>query len=1023
MASLDSVRWSATRVRKPFLAMLGALDGTFAAPLENSSVDFDLLGEPAGTGTTGLPPSRSGKAQFAALDLSSVLSTAPSGAPRGLLQLKIDGMRKDEEACSLSRFILVTDLGLIVKKTLTGALDVFACSLSQGKPAAGVKISVLSRNGLPCAEAKTDAEGRTSLPSLAGMPPEKSPVAVIAEGAEGDLAWMPLNDYSRRADYSSFSVGGRSAGSEGLNAHVFSQRGVYRPGEMLHFGCILRRTDWNPIPAGMPLLAVLTDPSGKELFRRNFSSSAEGLAEFDWTSDENSRTGRYTLDIRIPGSRGSVIGTASVLVRDFMPETMRMKAEMVPASPRGWIYTGDGASPEVRAVLTDLYGAAGAGRRVTARLVTESAQLSSFAEWPGYTFCDPSEGTQHAEKDLPEVRTADDGSVTIPMPAGVAAASSAACMVELRGFEPDGGRSVTASASAVLSPRKALVGYRPDGSVPRADFIPQGRHAGMNIIAVGPDLRSTSLENLTLTVAERRFVSNLVSDSRGAFRYAETPVDKEISRTSASLPADGGPNWTIPTDLPGDFILKISDASGEVLATAPFTVVGERLRGSAETTDAGIRLHLAKTEYRAGETVEMSMTVPYDGAGLITIERDGVYAHRWFSAKAGDTVQSIAIPASFEGRGYVNVAFARAAGSRDIYLTPFACAAAPFNVGTEGRDLGLRIEAPAKSLPGEPLKVRLTSRSAGKARVFAVDEGVLPPTRFALPDPLRHLLKDRALDVTTLQAFDLVMPDHGIMKSRIPGFGGGDALAAAAMAGMQNPFKRRGEPPVAWWSGIVDVSADGTELAIPLPDWCGTTSRIMAVGSSPSLAGSARAQTVVRGNIVITPQMPLAAAPGDVFEAAVAVSAPEDASGAVRVSMKADEALSIEGPAEFEIPAGTTKETIRTFRVRVNEKPGDAGILFTAVDAGGRTVERRGSMSVRPASAKASGLTAGIATGPLAVSTPRDLIPYGAQTTLSVSTLPVPAVRGLAAFLDGWSYGCTEQLISKAFPYALLRSR
>ena len=40
-----------------------------------------------------------------------------------------------------------------------------------------------------------------------------------------------------------------------------------------------------------------------------------------------------------------------------------------------------------------------------------------------------------------------------------------------------------------------------------------------------------------------------------------------------------------------------------------------------------LQVKLARTQYNTGEEIEISITAPYAGSGLITIERDKVYAH------------------------------------------------------------------------------------------------------------------------------------------------------------------------------------------------------------------------------------------------------------------------------------------------------------------------------------------------------------------------------------------------------------
>ena len=153
-------------------------------------------------------------------------------------------------------------IGLMLKRTALGGYEAFVHSFKDGKPVARTKVSILGANGRPCASAVTDELGHASLPSLAGLAREARPVAAVAESADGrDLAWLPLTDRSRELDYSEFPTGGKTSSQDGLNAYVFSQRGMFRPGEALHFGCVVRRADWAPLPADMPLSAELRTQS------------------------------------------------------------------------------------------------------------------------------------------------------------------------------------------------------------------------------------------------------------------------------------------------------------------------------------------------------------------------------------------------------------------------------------------------------------------------------------------------------------------------------------------------------------------------------------------------------------------------------------------------------------------------------------------------------------------------------------------------------------------------------------------
>ena len=59
----------------------------------------------------------------------------------------------------------------------------------------------------------------------------------------------------RQLDFSRFDVDGeRNATGQGqLSAYLFSDRGLYRPGDPFHIGLIVRAANWARSPAGVPL--------------------------------------------------------------------------------------------------------------------------------------------------------------------------------------------------------------------------------------------------------------------------------------------------------------------------------------------------------------------------------------------------------------------------------------------------------------------------------------------------------------------------------------------------------------------------------------------------------------------------------------------------------------------------------------------------------------------------------------------------------------------------------------------------
>jgi uncharacterized protein YfaS (alpha-2-macroglobulin family) len=138
-----------------------------------------------------------------------------------------------------------------------------------------------------------------------------------------------------------------------------------------------------------------------------------------------------------------------------------------------------------------------------------------------------------------------------------------------RAFETEGGRSVSAQASAIVSDAAFLVGIKPDGDLRFARRSSQRR---AHWIAVDRHLNLVAANGLTLDWVQRQFVSVLAQQGDQTYRYISEP--RETVRQSRTISIDAtGSNLEIPTGEPGDFILVLRDQSGRELNRLSYTVV------------------------------------------------------------------------------------------------------------------------------------------------------------------------------------------------------------------------------------------------------------------------------------------------------------------------------------------------------------------------------------------------------------------------------------------------------------------
>lgn len=1020
---LDSIKWEIQLVRDPFLALIAeSSHEPFARPLNHIGLGMEAFSE-IERGELPLARAGQGKAQFASLDLTKALEKLSrnrdhGGSPSGLARVSLVGMRDGKEKAWASRMVLPTDLGIMVKRGILGDLDCFTQCLNDGRPAANARVSILGANGKAVTNAETDDKGHVSFPSMMGLKMESAPVAAVAM-LDGQLAWLPLGDRSRELNYSEFATGGAHSAPGGLNAYIFGQRGIYRPGDSLHFGCIVRLPDFSRAPADMPLYAELRDPRGMKIHGQSFRSGEFGIAELSWQIPETALSGRYILNI-LTGKNGDNIGTATARVEEFQPDTLKLK--IYPQEIKGWLHMDNSVvkGQEVRMFLQNLYGSPAAGHTIRTRVDTCPAKFR-FPGYEEYTFTDSSPFRGDGQKrNMPEAKTDARGEVVIKMPEDLLGASTTRVEVSAEGFELGGGRASGAQASFIVSPMSLILGHRPLGSLTNMRFIPQNTQAELEFLALDPQLNRSVWKGLEFSLARISYVTSLVSDGRGGYRYDETPAETHIKTWKADIPAEGA-RMALDTELAGEFLLTARDANGVIVARVPYAVAGERLDPpDAPLAGGKMRLRLDKDSYNAGDVINLSLGVPYDGAGLISIERDGVAAFSWFKAKAGESTHQIAIPNDFEGKGYVVVSFVRSTDSPAIYMAPHTYAVSPFSANISRRDMNLRVEAPQTILPGKNLETRLFAKEPGLAVLFVVDEGILQLSNYQNPSPLHGLLADRALDVRTLQAYDLLMPDHVKLAPRLSAFGGGVDGAPFGKR-FQNPFKRKNEPPVASWSALVPVGTEPITLSVPIPDYYNGQLRIMAVGAGAESAGAAIARSNVVSPLVLSPNIPLTISPGDIFEGSLTLANTSDKPANVNLRMEAGNSLEIVESPQPDLDIAPGGEALASFRMKVLDDPGAVEIAFTAkVD--GNVYRRSGSLSVRPASPLRTSLQGGIAQKSQDLPVKRQVYAQYAQSVATISALPISLAAGFAQYLQTYPYGCTEQILSRSFAQTLLRA-
>jgi uncharacterized protein YfaS (alpha-2-macroglobulin family) len=108
-------------------------------------------------------------------------------------------------------------------------------------------------------------------------------------------------------------------------------------------------------------------------------------------------------------------------------------------------------------------------------------------------------------------------------------------------------------------------------------------------------------------------------------------------------------------------------------------------------------------------------------------------------------------------------------GSNEIYMSPMSYGVVPFATSLAKRTNPMTLQVPELIKPGQTAKFKLESKVPSRAVLFAVDEGILQVARYQAPDPLKFFFQKRALEVSTQQTLDLILPEFKKLMQAAPG--------------------------------------------------------------------------------------------------------------------------------------------------------------------------------------------------------------------------------------------------------------
>ncbi|QTN33485.1 hypothetical protein HZ994_14550 [Akkermansiaceae bacterium] len=970
--------------------------------------------------------------------------------------------------------VQLTDIGIAWKFTESSSL-VFAFSCQTGKPLPGVKIGVHGEDAKLLAEAVTDGSGLATIVRNAD-------VRHLQARLGNDSYTVAFDETLDRVGMWHFPVkySWMKQRPETRRAFLFTERSLYRPGEIVRIKGIVRDQLGNAIALSKqaPARIVITDPEEKEIFTQAVELSA--LGSFDVTyALPDSKTGDHMIKLEFPGELEIAAKTEDWEEQYAMEQSasfsLPLKVEEFRRNTFEIVQKIDVPAPgatEISAKLTATYYQGQPVAAGKASAFTEITEINPYPEryrdflfgnhrrddWRywynyfGYRDNDGDDGISSTTFDSEQVLSRE-GFAEIPVKIPTGDFPTARQVSIATEVTDANSQTLTARSTSTVHPAALYAG------ISRIDrLIRVGDETPFRIVVTDTEGEPAKGDiELMATVTREVHTTTKVTNANGDTVTKSEPHEEDVSSAritvTAADSAKEGFSLAISPKNDGLHFLTVKgkDEQGREFATVTrFHVYGAKEYPWQYEEGLRIKLVSEKKSYQPGETARILVLSPIEGTALVTVERENVLSSYLTELKAENPVIEIPLTDDHAPNAYVSILIVKgsAESAREIKEPQLRLGYCELKVENLRDSLTVSIDTPSESYrPGTSVSLGgMVMASDGKpaagaeVTLYAVDEGTLAVMGYDTPDPMAHFYDRRYLSVDAGTSFHDFIPENEEYRSfHNKGFfvgGGGD------LGKLEDLMRKNFDPCATWAPALLTDGAGRFTHTFALPDTL-TRYRVIAIAHHGGARfGHGESAILVKKPLMLEPKLPRFAHQGDRITGRVMV---QNASGRTATwevicstgSGTLTPVAMLEGTAPQSVTLADGDSSVLEFPIRIVDT-GTAEISFRArplsLGEGELTPQLNESLSDAVQESFESHFPMPLLRQVTAVRLAangktdlRNLLSKDLQTAtgsveLEFATSPLVEISSSVDYLLHYPYGCAEQTSSSMMPWLAVKN-
>ncbi|MGC9398263.1 MAG: Ig-like domain-containing protein [Anaerolineae bacterium] len=944
--------------------------------------------------------------------------------------------------------IAVVDRHVTLKLGATEAL-VWVTELRSGEPVTATEVRLLDETATLIAAGTTDADGVARIPIERRNSLWERVAAVVGQpGAPG--FGITLNQWFEGASPWNFDIAVQYGDFAPYHVYLYSDRPLYRPGQMIHVRGILRAVNdarYTLTDPGREVTLSLRDPRWNVVYTTTTSlSNLGGFAESFYLSPE-APLGSY-----------AVIAELEDVQRTWeLPLTVaayrKPKFEVTVTPERDEVLDGE----NIRALVETAYFFGNPVRDARVQWEVRAHPTTFTPQTPGrWQWQTPPRQDYRYKEPLAEGEGVTDagGHFLIELPADLSAAMKDETPLDgpqrwtLEATVTDeSGFPVSARAAVNVHPARFYLGLRPRNWVVLA-----GEKTTVDVAALDWAADPVSDQEVEITLAERTWYQIPASKPFAETTWAYT--DTVVSTLRVTTGDDGRAEAVVTPPTASPYVVKATavDAEGNpVRSETSLWVSGPE--GQAWRIPEGTVTPVANAErYRPGDTASIFVPTPFDGPFqmLMTVERGGVLEAQRLVIEEANPVVELPIESSYAPNVYVSFVIVKGitpdeetegGAAPDVRL---GLVKLPVEPVAQTLTVTLTADRTTTYTPGDEVELtvrtidsegRTVDAEVGLAVVDKAALNLMPPNA---PSIEKSFYGEQPLGVMTgnslLVLFNRISADLEALNEQadrlaeelsMGGIGGGGGGAAPAETEIRQEF-----PDTALWKTQIRTGPSGeAQVSFELPDSLTTWVADARAVTADTRVGQAQTELVVSKPLLVQPVTPRFFVAGDRLQLAAVVH--NTTEQALDVTTRLDASgLSVTDEPEKQINVPAGGRTRVAWNVEVPTRGSDTALLTFSAEGGGYADATRPTLGRPPdqtlpiyryESPDVMG-TAGVLSEAgsrlEAIALPPE---SGAETALTVQVQPSLAAGLLDAltYLETAGYHSTEQIVSRFLPNLL----